>query len=286
MTNSRIHELFAPFELTEYEEQALTQLIELGRTTAPDLAEATGIPKARIYEVLNQLADEGYIKQIPGRPKKYQPKPPEVILDRAIENRRQAYQAERSQIESVREEFVEMFGPLFERGTSEVSPTEELFHVIDVGDPSEQETRRLYDTATQEVRIITKSFEYFEAVEPAFADAYDRECQLRILFLDPDLLDSRDRPIQQEIIQYIGTEYPDVAYRFSTTRLPWRGTLIDPSLEYDSGEAVLLVEEENVPLHKRQAAVTDNPSFVAGLGRYFDLTWTYDTLEENPYDEG
>ena len=60
--------------LTEYEGTALTKLLELGRTTAPDLAEATGIPKARIYGVLDSLADEGYVKIIPGRPKVYQPK--------------------------------------------------------------------------------------------------------------------------------------------------------------------------------------------------------------------
>ena len=61
--------LFSLLELTEYEEAALEELLVLGRTTAPDLAEATGIPKARIYGVLDTLAEAGYIKMIPGRPK-------------------------------------------------------------------------------------------------------------------------------------------------------------------------------------------------------------------------
>jgi sugar-specific transcriptional regulator TrmB len=72
--------------LTEYEQTALAELLALGRTTAPNLAEATGIPKARIYGVLDSLADRGYIEVIPGRPKEYQPKPPEEVLDRAVEN--------------------------------------------------------------------------------------------------------------------------------------------------------------------------------------------------------
>jgi len=44
-------------DLTEYEAAALEELLLLGRTTAPDLAEATGIPKARIYGVLDSLSE-------------------------------------------------------------------------------------------------------------------------------------------------------------------------------------------------------------------------------------
>jgi sugar-specific transcriptional regulator TrmB len=62
------------------------------RTTAPDLAEATGIPKARIYGVLDTLAEAGYIKMIPGRPKQYQPHEPETIVDRAVMNRQDSYE--------------------------------------------------------------------------------------------------------------------------------------------------------------------------------------------------
>ncbi|QHS17302.1 TrmB family transcriptional regulator [haloarchaeon 3A1-DGR] len=276
-------DLLETLDLTEYEERALNRLIELGRTTAPDLSEATGIPKARIYGVLDELADAGYVKVIPGRPKRYQPKPPETILDRAVENRRQAYESYRTEIEAVREEFLATFGPLYERASEDISPTEELFHVVDVGDPSEAETRSLYREADERVDVLTKSFEYFEAVEPAVADAVDRGLDLRVLLLDPSFLSAENAAVQERMVTRLRERYPEAAIRFSATRLPWRGTFADPSMEYDSGRAVLLVEEEDIPLHKRQAAVTENPSFVAGLERYFELTWEYDTLETDPY---
>lgn len=38
-----------------------------------------------------------------------------------------------------------------------------------------------------------------------------------------------------------------------------------------------LVEEPEVPKHMRQAASTENGSFVAGLKRYFDLMWEYES---------
>src|SRR6056297_2205450 len=101
--------------LTEYERTALAELLTLGRTTAPNLAEATGIPKARIYGVLDALADRGFVKVIPGRPKEYQPKAPDEILDRAIENRSQQFETFAETIEANREQFLAEYRPQYER---------------------------------------------------------------------------------------------------------------------------------------------------------------------------
>mgnify|MGYP002338719508 CR=1 FL=1 len=276
-------ELLGILDLTEYEEQALHGLIEIGRTTAPDLSEATGIPKARIYGVLEELAEAGYIKIIPGRPKEYEPEPPAEILDQAVETERQAYKSYEQTIQQNRDAFLNAFQPLYDAGSSEASPTEELFYVVDVGEASERKTRALCHDATDQIHVLTKSFEYFEAIEPALEDALAAGRTIKILCLDPELLAVGNRDIQRSIIQRLRTEYPAIDIRFSATRLPWRGTIIDPSMEYDSGQAIVLVEEKDIPLHKRQAAVTENGSFVAGLNRYFELTWEYDTLDEDPY---
>jgi len=261
--------------LTEYERTALAELLTIGRTTAPNLAEATGIPKARIYGVLDSLANAGYVKVIPGRPKEYQPRAPDEILDRAAENRRQEYEDFAREVDDMREAFLAEFGPRFERASEDVTPVEELFHVVDVGDASESETRRLYRDAEERVCVITNSFAYFDAVEPAVTDALDR-VDVDALFLHPDLLAEEKRSTQADVVEYVRESYPELGIRFSTGRLPWRGTLRDPSPEYDSGEAIFLVEEPDVPNHMRQAAITENGSFVAGLKRYFDLVWEYE----------
>jgi hypothetical protein len=56
-------------------------------------------------------------------------------------------------------------------------------------------------------------------------------------------------------------------------------------MDYEQGAAIMLVEEKDVPLHKRQAAVTENGSFVAGLERYFELIWTYESSGEYPSED-
>ncbi len=263
--------------LTEYEATALQNLLVVGQTTAPNLAEATGIPKARIYGVLDSLADDGYIEIIPERPKVYQPKPPGRILDRAVENHRQEFEQFQRQIEGLRSEFLDTFGPLYEQATEDVTPTEELFYVVDVGEPSERQTRTIYDASESEIHVLTKSFEYFESVEPAVERALDRGVRMRVLFLHPDMLSTENRDIQAEIVATLRESYRDIDFRFSETKLPLRGTLIDPSMEYDTGKAIFLVEEPEIPLHMRQAAVTDNGSLVAGMRRYFSLVWDHDS---------
>jgi len=275
----RADDVFDLLGLTKYEETALEELISLGQTSAPNLAEATGIPKARIYGVLDALSDRGFIKVIPGRPKQYQSKSPEEILDRAVENQRQEYEQFEAELDTRREVFLSEYDPLFERATESVTPTSELFHVVDVGEPSERETRRIYDDADEKLLVMSKSFEYFDSVRPAFEAALDRGIDVSVLLVAPDRLSDENRDVQAGIVEEISDSYPEVGIRFSEERLPWRGTVADPSMEYDSGTAILLVQEDDVPNHMRQAAITENEAFVAGLKRYFDLVWEYEALE-------
>ena len=269
--------LFDTLDLTEYEATALAALLRLGRTTAPDLAEATGIPKARIYDVLGSLSDAGYLKVIPGRPKEYQPHDPETVLERARENKRQELEAFEHELDEARDSFLATFEPAFEE-QEDVRPAEELFHVVDVGDPSESETRRLYHEADRAAYVLTKSFEYLDAVSPSLAAALDRGVAVRALFYHPDLLDEGERRIQESVTERLREEFPAVEFRFSTGELPWRGTFVDPSTTYDDGEAIFLVEEPEVPDHMRQAALTANGSFVAGFKRYFELVWDHESV--------
>jgi len=274
-------DIFSLLDLTEYEAAALEELLLLGRTTAPDLAEATGIPKARIYGVLDSLSEAGYVKVIPGRPKRYQPHDASEIADRAVANQRHAYERFREDIKTVEESFVDAYTPVRDRGVDDLSPTEDLFHVVDVGEPSERETRRLFDEAEESVYVLTKSFGYIDAIRPAMRNAVDRGVVVDVLLLAPDHLSEENERRQGEIRDLLAEEFPSISVRIIDRVLPWRGTFVDPNLEYDSGQGLLMVEQEEIPNHHRQAAVTENPSFVAGLWQYFDLLWRHESAPDN-----
>jgi sugar-specific transcriptional regulator TrmB len=270
-------DFFSLLDLTEYEETALEELLILGRTTAPDLAEATGIPKARIYGVLDTLSEAGYIKIIPGRPKQYQPHDPEAIVERAIMNKQDSYERFKNEATRVADDFVDSYSPVRDRDVDELSPTEDLFYVVDVGEPSEQETRRLFREAEEEVFVLTKSFGYLDTIEPAMRSAIDAGVTVDVLMLAPEHLTSENRQEQEEIRSFLTETFPSVTVRITDRVLPWRGTFADPDLQYETGQGLLLVEQEEVPNHLRQAAVTENPAFVAGLWQYFDLLWHHES---------
>jgi sugar-specific transcriptional regulator TrmB len=268
-------------DLTDYEQQALEELLVLGRSTAPELAEATGIPKARIYTVLDELAEAGYVAVIPGRPKQYRPHDPSEIVDRAIENRRDAYERFEADVEEAREAFVERYGSIGDRDVDELGPAEDLFHVVDVGESSERETRRLLRAANEEVFVISKSFGYLDAVRPALTETIDRGVAVNVLMLSPEYLSESNVRRQREIREELTTDFPAVTIRISERVLPWRGTFIDPSVTYDTGQGLFVVEQEELPNHLRQAAVTENAAFVAGLWQYFDLLWRHESYPDS-----
>ena len=148
---------------------------------------------------------------------------------------------------------------------------------MDVGEASERETRQLFHEADDEAYVMSKSFEFFESVRPAIEDALNRDVAVSVLLLDPERIEPEKRDTRERIVDTIDADFPAIDLRVSEDQLPWRGTFVDPSPDYSTGKAILLVEEEEVPNYLRQAAITENGSFVAGLSRYFDLVWEYES---------
>lgn len=61
------------YGFAEYEAKAYAALVDLGRGTAREICEMSGVPHGRIYTVLKALADQGFIEVQEGLPTKYQP---------------------------------------------------------------------------------------------------------------------------------------------------------------------------------------------------------------------
>lgn len=263
--------------LKEYHAKALAHLLELGESKAPELSSASGVPKARIYGVLDELGDRGLIEVKPGRPTKYIPKSPEEIVERTVQNKKAEKEREIEKVKSLEEDLKTEFKPLYE--SSVEKSRKPLLKTVSVGDPSERETKLIYQEAEEEINIITRSMEWLPTVEEPLLAAADRGVEIKIIFLEPERLEDEDRPVQEESIKTLREDLPEVEMKYSNFRLPLRGSIIDPSYDYTTGKAIFLVEERGVPLKLRDAAITENPSLVAGMKRYFDLIWEYDSSE-------
>src|ERR1035437_5608051 len=71
-TRVALHEM----GLNAYEIDAYIVLLESGQVTAREISQQATVPYSKMYEVLNQLKEKGWIKSSETRPFKYYPVPP------------------------------------------------------------------------------------------------------------------------------------------------------------------------------------------------------------------
>lgn len=267
-----VEKILEELGLSSYQAKALLALMKHGEAKASEISELSGVPRAKVYSVLDQLADMGHVDKIPGRPVRYRAKSPDKIVERLKYNTLLEYHKRLNTLENVEKELVERLESIY--SPAEVR-TRELIRVVRVGEPSERETRILYSQARSEINIISKSFEYYPKVRTELIEADRRGVKIKILLLGEEFLDDRSSAVQTEILRIVRSDI-ESEIRLSRTMLPLRGTIIDPSYEYKTGKAIFVVEDTEIPLYLRDAAVTENPSLVAGMKKYFDLIWDYE----------
>ena len=105
-----LQELRKHFRLNIYEVKIWTALLSRGIASAGELADISGVPRSRCYDVLESLEKKGFIIMKIGKPIKYLAVNPEAILERVKKNIKEESDALAMQIESVKEtdEFKEL----------------------------------------------------------------------------------------------------------------------------------------------------------------------------------
>lgn len=68
--------------LTEYEAKAYAALVGLGEATARDIHDASGVPRTRIYDILRDLTNKGFVEFIEGSPTYYRVVDPDLVMER------------------------------------------------------------------------------------------------------------------------------------------------------------------------------------------------------------
>ncbi|MBI2124586.1 hypothetical protein HYT92_02230 [Candidatus Pacearchaeota archaeon] len=98
------------FRLNIYEVKIWTSLLSRGIASAGELADISGVPRSRCYDVLESLEKKGFIIMKIGKPIKYLAVKPEVIMDRVKKNIHEEASHLASQMESIKDtdEFKEL----------------------------------------------------------------------------------------------------------------------------------------------------------------------------------
>ncbi len=106
-----VYSALKEFGLTDYETRAFIALITNGISSAKELSDWTKIPYSRIYDVLVNLENIGWVKVISGRPMKYQAERPVIVAKLAKKQIESKY----SRIETA---LIEKLEPLYDNEES------------------------------------------------------------------------------------------------------------------------------------------------------------------------
>ena len=66
------------FNFTEYEAKALLVLLKKSSLSATEISQMGGIPRTKVYEVLNNLTSKGFCSEIPGSIRRFKAIPPDL----------------------------------------------------------------------------------------------------------------------------------------------------------------------------------------------------------------
>jgi sugar-specific transcriptional regulator TrmB len=90
--------------LNDYESRAIAALLEKGSSFASEVSRKSGIPRARVYDVLASLEKKGFLVEEPGRPARYKALHPEAALSNLEKAKRQSLEAELKQLSLLKKE--------------------------------------------------------------------------------------------------------------------------------------------------------------------------------------
>lgn len=85
--NHDIVPLLGKMGLTEYEAKTLSTLFSLGEAEAPDVSRIAEVPKTRVYDVLEKLADQELVIRVFSRPKKYRALAPQEAFEKLVQRK-------------------------------------------------------------------------------------------------------------------------------------------------------------------------------------------------------
>lgn len=135
----------AELGLSAYEEKCYRSLLARGPSTARSVADASGVPMGRVYDVLNGLAARDLVSTKPTEPTRYVAVDPEAAAERLLGERERELAEQAERYERLAAELGDELAA--------VPPTESRFWTAALGDDAAVTlTRQLFEDAESTVR--------------------------------------------------------------------------------------------------------------------------------------
>jgi len=175
MDTEKLLETLQAADLSYYQANAYVTLLELGTASATEVAQASDVPDARIYDVLRDLDDFGYVELYEQETFRARATDPETIVS-GLTDRAGAFESAAAEIEE-----------RYERPTLDTQTVSIVKRFDTVLEAARTFVR---DTDTQVHAALTR--DQFEALRGDLVDARDRGVTVNVTVLDRDGDESLD----------------------------------------------------------------------------------------------
>ncbi len=125
-----IDKVLTDLGLTKYEAMIYRALIKLGEAKALEIAQNSGVPREKTYQVLRELEDKDIVKRIEGKPRKWVAMPPHTIFEDVI--------TEKKKTITKMEETIKALQNLYEKGFKRTERKD--LNVWEIGESSFEES--------------------------------------------------------------------------------------------------------------------------------------------------
>jgi len=141
--------------LNLYERKLWVALLAKGVATAGELSSMTNVPRSRTYDVLESLAEKGFVMLQSSKPLKYVAIPPAEALERVKNKMRMDYEARVERIERLKNSpLLSELENIHKQGLSIISP-EDISGSLKGKYSVLQQTESMLKDATSSVNIVT-----------------------------------------------------------------------------------------------------------------------------------
>jgi len=222
----QLRDALEKFGWTNYGAACYAALVRFGEMKASRVASETGIRKSKVYEPLNQLEEDGYVKIIDENPKMYAAQNPQYV----IEQEQRRFTEESQEVLETLQEAWEV--------QEELGSDTDYAWVVKGRDGTSMELSQLIDSADDSIeafdnRLARVSRDVIEKLEECAEDGLD----IRIVSGSQ----ARDR---LELLQRVGAEVRELT---ELTRSSYY--IVDGEralLKLSSGDSTVVVEDSDI----------------------------------------
>ncbi len=253
-----LKKLRSVFDLNIYEAKVWAALLSRGTASAGELADISGVPRSRSYDVLESLEKKGFVIMKLGKPIKYLALQPAEIVNRTKRKVEDRAKEDVDNLENVRG--TELFGELnllYKQGIEKVEPADMVGLLKSRGNIYDQ-YKSLIANAKSTITIVTT------------AEGLQRKAEV----LRSALKKANTRGVKIRIAAANAKAVPEELKKIADVRI--LDQKVNARFMIADGKDMVFMISSDADVHESYdlGVWVNTPLFASALERMFDLSWT------------